>query len=353
MQRKTLLLGLALATAPASCRNKQAATPDEVVATVNDHPITRPQFDQVVARNLARYTSQGKQLPPGITARIEESVLRRIIDDAIVEQKAQALGLALTDADVDTKFNEHKARFRTEQAFADYLQRSNNTEAALREDLRKNMLRDRVVDKLSGDIVVTDEDIAHYYAENSKHFVEPEQMRAHRILIPVATGAEAAQRRSAEHEAQKLHGQAVRPKADFLALARSHGRGPEASRDGDLGLLVPGRMPELDKLVVQGLKSGQISDVVRSEQGYAIFRLDEHQPARTKPLDEVRDGVRTSLQLRERNERRQAVLRRLKGDAKIDVRITFEAPPPPPAVPAAAQPTAPASATAPAGEPKP
>ncbi|RYF38905.1 MAG: hypothetical protein EOO38_24100, partial [Cytophagaceae bacterium] len=190
-----------------------------------------------------------------------------------------------------------------------------------------------------------------FYTEHQKDFVEPEQMRVRRILLTVAANAEPSQRRAAEREAKKVHDLARRPKADFLALAREHGRGPEATRDGELSLLVPGRMVEVDKIVAAGLKPGQVSNVVQTEQGYAIFRLEDHHSARQKPIEDVRDGIHTSLTLRERNERRQAVLRRLKSDATVDVHITFDTQPPPPAaVPAAATPTAPAAATVPHGQ---
>lgn len=346
MRVRNSLFGIAL-LATAACSHKAPEASDDVVAKVGEGQIHRSQFQALVDRNLARYTSQGKQLPPGITARIEESVMRRLLDDTIIEQEAQKRDIHITDAQLEASFKEHKDRFRTEQAFAEYLQRSNNTEAVLREDLRKSMLRDAVVDKLSGPVTVSDADVETYYHENLKHYVEPEQMRVRRILFTQATGADAAQKHAVQKEAKKVHDALRRPKSDFAALAREFGKGPEASRDGDLSIVTPGRMPELDKAVTQGLKPGQTSDVLTCEQGLEILRLDEHTMARQRPLDEVRETIRTQLTMRETNERRQAILRQLKGDAAIEVFIKFETQPPPAqAMPAAAAPTAPASGEA-------
>lgn len=322
----SLFFALAVLTTIA-CAHQAPEPSDDAVARVGAVQIHRSQFQALVDQNLARYTSQGKSLPPGITSRIEESVMRRLIDDTIVEQEAIKRGIRVTDEQLDTSFKEHKQRFRTEQAFADYLQRSNNTEVVLREDLRKSMLRDAVVDKLSGPVAIGDADVETYYHENLKHYVEPEQMRARRILFTIASQADAGHKRAAQKEAKKVHDLLLRPKADFAALAREFGKGPEASRDGDLSIVTPGHMPELDKAVAAGLRPGQTTDVLTCEQGLAIFRLDEHTLARQHPVDEVRDMIRTQLFMRETNERRQAILRQLKGDANIEIFIKFEAQP--------------------------
>src|SRR5687767_6511099 len=96
----------------------------DLVAKVNGEGITKVEFDQAVERNMARYKGQSHQLPPGIDTKIKESVLRRMIDDKIIEQKGKSLGADVTAEELEAKFKEHKDRFRTEEAFADYLKRS-------------------------------------------------------------------------------------------------------------------------------------------------------------------------------------------------------------------------------------
>ena len=122
-----------------------ATTDDDLVAKVNGGGITTAAYEAAVERNLLRYQGQGHQLPPGIEQRIKESVLRRLIDDQVVAQKAASIGETISDEEVNSKFDEHKKRFRTEQAFSDYLKRSNNTEENMKRDLKRNLLRDRVV----------------------------------------------------------------------------------------------------------------------------------------------------------------------------------------------------------------
>ena len=144
-----LALGLLMAF---GCQNAANNAPaEELVAKVNGEGITKSSFDTAVERNMARYKGKGqKKLPPGIEQRIKESVLRRLIDDAVIRAKAGELSVVVSEQDVEQKFTEHKQRFLNRECFPDYLKRSNNTIELMKTDLKRNMLRDMVVEKLSG-----------------------------------------------------------------------------------------------------------------------------------------------------------------------------------------------------------
>ncbi|SVE32193.1 uncharacterized protein METZ01_LOCUS485047, partial [marine metagenome] len=131
--RRIILIGLVLLM---GCETTQKVDPKDIVAKVNGEVILKADYEKVQERNLARYRGQGQGLPPGIDVRIKESVLRRMVDDKVIEQKAVALKVAISDEALDEKFDSHKKRFRTEQAFQDYLRRSNNTEENMKADLR-------------------------------------------------------------------------------------------------------------------------------------------------------------------------------------------------------------------------
>lgn len=63
--------------------------------------------------------------------------------------------------------------------------------------------------------------------------------------------------------------------SDFKELAKQRSKGPSAPRGGDLGIITKGDlMPELDK-AISSLSVGQISGVIKTEQGYHIFKRTE------------------------------------------------------------------------------
>lgn len=307
----------------------------EIAARVNGQIILKKDFNIQVEHSLARFRGQNAQLPPGIASRIEDSVLRRMIDDELINQKSRSLNITITNEEVDRRFKEHKERFRTEQAFDDYLKRSNNTEANLKEDLRHSLLRDQVIDKLIGNVEISDAEIQKYYDDNTARFLEKEEIQAKRILISVDPNAKPAEKKKAKHEADKILALVKKPGADFGAIAKVHSKGPEAGRDGDLGMFGRNHMsPEFDK-VAFALKPGEVSSVVETKLGYEIILLQTHKPERKKPLEEVRETIQHALVSRQRNDKRRDAMRDLKNNAKIDILVTIDqAPMPAPAPPA-------------------
>jgi peptidyl-prolyl cis-trans isomerase C len=324
----------------------------ELVAKVNGQGITKKLFESEVERNLARYKGQGHELPPGIEGRIRESVLRRMIDDKITELKAKSLGLSVSNDELEAKFKEHKDRFRTPEAFDDYLKRSGNTVENMKEDLKRNLLRDRVVEKLSGAVDVTDDEVQKYYDENVQRFAEREQVKASRILVRVLPTANAREKAAARAEANEILAKLKVKNADFAAIAKERSKGPEQANGGDLGWITRGRMtPEFDLVafgsapeaapadpkapkpppakVVKPLAVNELSGVIETKLGYEIIKVFERKPERQRPLDEVRESIKNSLLARKKNEKRRDVLRTLKSEAKIEQLVKFDSGPMP------------------------
>ncbi len=325
MFRRASLLALGLLVFSTACNRK---LPDsEVAARVNDQPITKKEFEEAAERNLSRYRNQGHQLQPNIEARIRESVLRRMIEDKIIELKAKESQLAVTEEELNTKFAEQKARFRTDEAFQDYLKRSQNTEAQMKDELKRNMLRDRLVEKMSGEIAVSEEEVKKFYEENINRFKDREQVKISRIVLRVPPTATEAERKKTKAKATDLAKQAKKPNADFAKLARDNSNGPEAAKGGDLGFLYRGRMqPEFDAIAF-AMKPNEVSDVVETKMGYEIIKVEERKEERVRPVEEVTDTIRTSLLARKRNDKRREVLRDLKANAKVEQILKFELPP--------------------------
>ena len=335
-RRQFIMAGLFLGLV--ACQNQSTTTDaeapaktesvDSLAAKVNGQGISKADYEAAVARNLLRYQGQGHKLPPGIEQRIKESVLRRLIDDQVVAQKAASIGVVITDEAIAAKFDEHKKRFRTEQAFADYLKRSNNTEDNMKLDLRRNMLRDQVVEKMSGAMDVVDEEVKKYYEDHIKRFIEKEQVKASRILVRVAAKAEKKERAAAKKKAQALRKKAAKKNADFAALAKENSNGPEAGRGGELNWFSRGRMPPEFDNVAFSLGKGAVSKVVETKLGYEVIKVWDKKVERQRPFEEVSANIKNSLVARKRNEKRREVLRELKGGAEVEQFIKFERPTP-------------------------
>jgi len=308
-------------TAPPSEVTTDTATAGPPAARVNGYPITREAFAAAVEQHLARYRSGGHQLPPSIELRVRESILRRLVEDTLVAQKAGELRLAVTDDELRAAFEDHKARFRDPEAFVEYLKRSHQTENQVRAELHRHLLRTLVITHLSGQVEVTEAEMRSYYADNPSRFAEREQIRASRILIRVPREANPERVREAQNLAQELQREATRDPPGFADLARQHSHGPQAKRGGDLGWFARGRMhPDWDR-VVFALEPGTISEPLRTEQGFDIVAVWEHRPERERSFDEVADDIRKTLSARTSIEKRRAVLGDLAAESQVDVLI--------------------------------
>lgn len=151
--------------------------------------------------------------------------------------------------------------------------------------------------QVAAKVVVTDNDLRDLYEQNKIRYVTPERRRARHILI-TASGADAA---AAQARAQSLYQQAVKPGADFAALARANSEDSQtAVQGGDLGWQERSEgdvTPELTQAIFS-LQPGAVAAPVKTRFGYHVVKLDEIQPGRARSFDEARADLETEYRNR-------------------------------------------------------
>jgi peptidyl-prolyl cis-trans isomerase D len=141
--------------------------------------------------------------------------------------------------------------------------------------------------KMEQSMVIPDAELRAVYAGSMDNFRMPERVKARHILIKTQ-GKSDAEKKQALAKAQDLLKQ-LKAGADFTQLAQKNSEdSSNAPKGGDLGWFVRGQMvPEFDKAAF-ALKSGDMSDIVNTEFGYHIIKVDEKEAARVKPFEEVK-----------------------------------------------------------------
>ena len=212
-------------------------------------------------------------------------LLEGMIDTAIIEQEAPALGVTLTDEEVEAEVQSGIDSGGGEAAFEEWLQVTGQTRDDFKEQLRQALIVQRVQE------VVT-----------AKIGSEAEQVHVRHI---VAASEEAAQ------EIRTI----LQEGADFVALARERSI-DLATKDngGDLGWFPRGFVaPELEN-VAFGLQPGQISDVIQLGEGYHIIQVMERDPARALSLDVQLALRQTTFEEWLAEKRASATIERFVGD---------------------------------------
>lgn len=151
-------------------------------------------------------------------------------------------------------------------------------------------------DELSKTIEVGEDDLRAYYEEKQESLISKEQRKAAHILIAVDADADKETVEAKRKQADDLL-QQIRNDADFAALAKEHSDDPgSASSGGDLGYFARGVMvPEFDEAAFS-LNTGDVSEVVRTQFGFHIIKLDDVRGEEIPTLEDIRERLVTELQ---------------------------------------------------------
>lgn len=309
----------------ASCKQ---APPANVAAVVNGRAITYADLDKEFKRqfpqpveNEPQDTLQGRKL----------ELLRVMIDNEIMLQRAERLSLMATDSEVEQRFNQGRAPY-TQEEFQNLLQTRNLTVDELKAQLRRDMSVDKLMNKeISSTIVITDKDVADFYAQNkaSYNFAEPMVQIAQILVTPTPD----ANVRNLKHDKAQNDNEArkkvelimnrLKAGDDFAMLAQNYSEDPNtASNGGDLGFIPESALekanPELRKLVLT-IPVGQFSAPIRTPEGYRILKIISREAAGQRELEDprVRQSIRDSLITRKDQLLRGAYYECARNEAKV------------------------------------
>ena len=314
---------------------KRSPNPD-VMATVNGKEILRSDLEKKY-QSLKAGMGATPQAPTSSQADIERlAVLRQMIDEEILQQRAAKLNLTASDEDVNAKINEMKAPF-TQEKFDEQLKAHNLTIDDLRRDERRNLTQTKLLNKeVESKVNISDAEIQGYFAQHKAeyNFIEPQY---HLAQIAVSSAASA---QSGNLQNNKASGDADAKKKilalkaklqngeDFGAIAANFSENPNtAQNNGDMGLIAESQLRGDQEVfsAISKLQQGQISDIItiydpaHHPAGYAIFKLIGREPAGQRDLNDprvvqvIRQGLREArVQLL-----RSAYLETLHNDARV------------------------------------
>jgi len=305
-----------------------------VMATVNGRKILRTEVDKY-------YNNQTAQAPQKPTEEqadtLRLNILKELIDNEILMQRAEKLGLLATDDEVNSKLAEIKAPF-SQQDFDKRLADRSITLADFKADLRRSITVEKVLNKeVTSKINITDDDITAYYNQHKAEFnlIEPQYHLA-QILVTTQPNPQArnvANKAQNDAEARKkiqMIQNRLDSGEDFASVAMNYSEQTETAQNGgDLGF-IPESSLKSDKSayeVISKLKPGQYSTVLvvgdaNSHQvfGYRIVRIMSKESAGQRELKDPRVQQAIREQLRDRREQllKAAYYEVIRDEAKVE-----------------------------------
>lgn len=267
-----LLLITATAQAQQS-KPRSIVVVDRIVAVVNDEVITERELAARVDFALRQLAQQGTQ-PPARQV-LERQLLERTINDRVQMQHARDTGTRVDDAELDramVKIAEQNkmtvAELRT------VLAKDNVPYDKFREDIRSEITLSRLREReVAQKIVVTESEVDNFI---QSQMAQPgrDEFNVSHILVSVPEKATPEQLQERRVRAEQALAQ-IKGGADFRQVAAAVSDGPEALQGGLLGWRESSRLPALFLDALRPLQAGQLSELLRSSNGFHILRLNE------------------------------------------------------------------------------
>lgn len=182
-----------------------------------------------------------------------------------------------TDADLEAFHKSHSDLFRApEQARIEYVVLT--------------------LDSLAKDVTVSDEELRKYYDENAARYTAAEERRASHILVKADKDAPAADRQKAKAKAEALLAELRKNPGSFAEVAKKNSDDPgSAERGGDLDFFGRGAMVKPFEDAAYAMKPGEISNVVESDFGFHIIKLDAVRGGDKKPFEAVKPEIEAEV----------------------------------------------------------
>jgi len=307
-----------LAAAPAS-----AEIVEQILVKVNGEIFTKTDLEARQVAALRQKNLQGEPTDEQLRRELAQ-ITPQIMVDAVTEmlliQRAKELGYRLTDDQFKQAVDNIKKEYKldTEEKFQAALKQEGMTLNDLRRQFERQMLVQRVEQvEIFGKIAISEDEARRYYQEHQTEFTTPASVTLREILVAVPAGATPAQDQALKARAEQLRERAASGE-DYVKLAEDSSDAPSRANGGLIGPIdLTDLSPDLRK-VVEGLKAGDLSPVVRTSRGYQIFKVETLTPARTLPFEQAREQINDRVFTSKRKEEFDKYLARLKAQAIIE-----------------------------------
>lgn len=308
----TLILGSALAWAA------EKKAPADKVAVVNGVTISKDTYDRELDFFVRRAAPGGQQIPDVQMAQMKSEVLESLIDRELLFQESKKKGIQVKSDAVSDQLQKIQQRYPNKEEFQKLLSNMGLTESDVQAQIERGMAIQKLIDKeVTEKIKVSDEETKAFYDKNPQLFQQPEQIKASHILIKVQADAPADQKAEARKKIEDVQ-QKVKKGEDFATLAKTYSEGPSGPKGGDLGYFRRGQMVKPFEEAAFSLKPDETSEIVETQFGYHLIKVNDKKPAKKMTYTEVKDRLSENLKKQKQDSEANAYIETLRKDAKIE-----------------------------------
>jgi len=301
---------------------------EEIVARVNNQIITRSEY----LRSKDELRKEAQQQDPvnadKLVADRDKDVLRDLIDQQLLLDKGKELGIT-ADTELVKKLDQMRKDMNLDSM--EDLEKAAQAQGVSFEDFKQNMRNQIITQQVIGREVgsrisgtITKEDEQKFYDEHKTELDQPEQVRLSEIMVatekkPNDTRDESQVLQAAQEKANTLLDE-IKKGAKFEDVAKKDSDGPSAAQGGDLGYFKRGTLAKELEDKTFGMKPGDVSDVIRTKQGFIILKATDRTEAGVPPLSKIEPRIQDALYMQKLQPALREYLTKLREDAFIDIK---------------------------------
>ncbi len=246
---------------------------DRIIAVVNDDVITESEFQNQLRSVRRELRARNAEVPP--KSIFNRQVLERMVAEKIQLQRAKRLGITVSDDAVEAALRDLSAR---NNMTLPELQRALASEGvaydSFRENVKTQLIIRRLIDReVMSRIAVSAEEIEGFVNSQNNQSSGVTEINISHILIGIPESAASttigSQRKKAEAVLARINSG-----MDFEQAAITYSQASNALEGGSLGWRTTGQLPELFVDAIRGLRSGQVSEILQSSNGFHILKLN-------------------------------------------------------------------------------
>lgn len=303
---------------------------EEIVARVNNEIITTSDLKRSREQMRAEMQQQGGADQAKVAAR-EKDLLRDLIDQQLLVQHGKDNGIT---AETETIKRLDEIRKGMNMESLEDVEKAAQQQGVSFEDFKNNLRNNIITQQVIGQEVgrklnITPTEVSQYYDKHKAEFARPEQVELAEILVSTeapkaekgaAPAAEDPARIAAAEAKAKQLLESIRAGAKFADVAAKDSNGPTAAQGGALGAFARGSLAKELEDKTFSMKEGEVSDVIRTRQGFIILKVLKHQQAGVPPVKEVEQEIYESIYYQRLQPALREFLTKLREDSFVDIK---------------------------------
>ena len=278
-------------------RAESAEIVDRIVAVVNDDIITLFELNLSFKPYADKIRERGYPLEEEskVLFKTWEDILNQLIEQKITDQEIKRFKISISEKEIDQTIERIKeANYYTDEDLRAALAKDGLTMEEYRKQVKEQILRKRLVNlKVTSKIVITEEDIKSYYETHKDKYGRENKYHLRNIIMKVSSLVDEKEKLEVKARMDEVYAK-LKAGQSFETMAMNYSESL-ASEGGDLGLFGLSELSLQLQKAIKGMKAGEFTPVLFTDQGYQILFVQEIVNTSGKPLEEVSPEIERIL----------------------------------------------------------